>query len=196
MLQTLEQFNKFMKAVAYRMDSLRENQNNLDPDFQITPEMFISNLKADWMEAFVEATIKLYPHWVNNTVIGLDLDVKWKDKILPVRFITQNPKAKNKKDQRYYSEYAKLAQEGHVVVWVLRRSGEGTRAQCNYIGRIVDGVYTKLGAGREFKGNKVAPGAEDSMRDYVLELIKKLPNVSQSSVREVVEMAGKLGMLK
>lgn len=193
-MNTREEFDKFMKSVAYRMDALRDFKESPDPEYMLTPEQFLSELKADHAGKF--SYVLVYPNWANGKVVGLDMDVIWNGLELPVRFITQNPDKRKAGDQRYLNEYAKLVREGHSIVWVMKREGKEREAKCSYMGCIKNGVYNRISDIKKINGSTVPPGRPDNMRDYVLELRKELPHVPHQHIVQFVEIAGKIGILK
>lgn len=176
------------KQVHYKLHAFKDNQYATDPEDVITGEMVIKHLIDD--NGHMLRNITMYPDWAGGAVVGLDADLIFKGKRFPVRFITQNPKKKNNKDKRYLSEYAKLAQQGHTITWVLYRKAGETK----FVGRIQDGVYYRNDQQKAITiDEKKWP---DTMKDYVALLTKELPQVPQEHVEGLVQTAGKLGMLK
>lgn len=187
-----EDIEKFIKALAYRMYALRDNKDKKDITECITTDMFSENLEADHGNMFTSLTV--YPEWSKNTVIGVDLNLVWNGKEIPMRFITQNPTKLSKKDPNVLSKYAILDRAGHVVVWVMRRMSNG---DTNFLGHILDGEYisNEAEAATETTNPEETVNTEaNSLRDHVLELVVKLPHIGHDNINSVISEADKLGM--
>lgn len=187
-----ENIEKFMKALAYRMYALRDNKDKESITECITTDMFSENLEADHSDMFTSLTV--YPEWSKNTVVGVDLNLVWGDKEIPMRFITQNPAKISQKDPNVLSKYAILDRAGHVIVWVLRRMSDGNT---EYLGRIQDGEYISNNAEvKETITVKENVNTQpDSLRDLVIELTVTLPHIGHDNINSVITEAAKLGKL-
>jgi len=187
-----EDIEKFMKALAYRMYALRDNKDKEDITERVTTEMFSENLEADHGTMFTSLTV--YPEWSKNTVIGVDLNLVWDGKEIPMRFITQNPAKLSQQNPNVLSKYAILDRAGHVVVWVMRRMSTGDTV---FLGHILDGEYIS----NKVETTTAEPVTEkvdtkpNSFRDLVMEITVTLPHVGHDNVNSVITEAARLGKL-
>lgn len=178
------EIQRLCKHVDRTLHAFKDYKNSFDPTERITGEMVINDLKTDHGDMLTN--IRLYPDWVHGTVIGMDVDLVYKGKTFPIRFITQNPKKRRDKDRRYLTEYAKLVQQGHTITWVMLNAKNNKQM----LGKIIDGVYKKNGEQTIIKENS------SPMQEYVTQLAHELPTIPQEHIASFVQTAGKLGMLK
>ena len=132
-----ERTKTFLAVICDYMYAFLKHKDTVPP-VQLADRM-TKKLQQGWGDKF--SSIRIYTNWVKGTVIGMDLDIIVGNLTLPVRFITQNPNKRSRENPNYLSEYAKLVAQGYKIVWVMKRTGEGSRAQCEFLGRIQDGEY-------------------------------------------------------
>lgn len=180
---------KFIKSLSWGMYALRDNKDNEDPAERVSIDMFLTNLQEDHSEMYTE--LKLYPEWSDNTVIGIDLNLNWDGKLIPMRFITQNPGKRSSKDPKVLSDFAILDREGHAVVWVMRRMSNG---DTKFLGHTLDGEYIKNGE-KEAADTESVVNDIRSFNDLITELTVTLPHVSNTNIEAVVTKIAEMGAL-
>ena len=188
-----EEIRHDLAQAAGRMHYFKNNQYNPNPSETMTGEELVQHMLADFNGRF--ANITLYPNWSQGDVVGMDMDLLHEGKRYPLRLMTQNPKKRNNKDQRYLSEYAKLAQQGHEVTWVTMRDGKDLK----WLGKVVDGQYIPNGENREIRVEPAQTNTTNThttMGHYIAQLTKELPTIPQEHILNMVAVAGKMGMLK
>ena len=190
-----ESIRSDIAQIAGRIHYFKGNRYNPDPMEAVSGEEMLDSILSDFNGRFTNLT--LYPEWAGGEVVGLDMDLLHEGKRFPLRLMTQNPKKKNNKDQRYLSEYAKLAQQGHEITWVTFRQGR----ELKWLGRVMDGKYIKNGEGQEVKPTTQGPPAptdntHTTMGHYIAQLTKELPGIPQEHILGMVTTAGKLGILR